>query len=136
MSEFILKEAREDSPYTLMAYIKGQNAAAITQASINTLTFRVFQYDSHPEAENDENGTEVGVVATLTISVVINDTPQTDNDWDTDDIGYNLKHVIPAARFPTGGKWNAIEYLFDPAAAGWEDFTERFIIPVKPRASG
>ena len=136
MSEFILKDMREDSPYTLMACIKGQNAVAITQSSLTAMTFRVFQYDSRDEAENDENGTEIGAVATLTVSDVVFNSLQTDNDWDATTTGYNLKHVVPAARFPSGGKWIAIEYLFDPSTSGWDDFTERFIVYVKPRASG
>jgi hypothetical protein len=137
MSEYILTPGREDNPYPLLACIRGQDRTPITQATMTAITFRVFQYDSHAEAENDENGAEVGVVASLTVADVLFDTLQTDNDWDdTDDTGYNLKHIIPGARFPSGGKWNVVEYLFNPSTAGWEDFTERFIIPVRPRASG
>ena len=135
MSEFILKDAREDSPYTVMACMKGQDATALTQASLTGITFRVFQYGSRSEAEDDDNGTEVGSVASLSVSGVIYDTLQTDNDYQPDG-GYNFKHVVPSARLPTGGKWVAVEYVFDPAASGWDDFTERFIFYVKPRASG
>ena len=37
-----------------------------------------------------------------------------------------LRFTVPAARFPSGGKWYRVEIKFDPATAGQDDFKAWF----------
>lgn len=113
--------AYEGTPKVVMARIVGAAAANITQATITAITYIVDQYDSEPDAEADSGATSVQTETSAgSVSSLVYDTLQTDNDWDADDSGYNFKLTLPAASFPVGGKWNRVEVWFDPTSG--EDF--------------
>lgn len=120
----------EDSPLVIMDRVVGISGAAITQATLTGIAFRAFEYASQEEAESDTEQTEVGTSETLTVSSVIFDTLQTAAPWDSskEATGYNFRTTIPAARFPNGGKWVAIEVTFDPVSG--EDFCDVWIVNV------
>ena len=128
----------EDNPLVLMDRVKGHDAANITQASINAISFRVWRYASLADLKSGTNPTEVGTSASLTVANVVFDALQTaDEAWTAnggDAAGYNFKTTIPKARFATAG-YHAVEILFDPAAAGEEDFRIAWGVRVDPVAS-
>lgn len=113
----------EDNPLTLADHVKmrsGATSADLTQAALSggSIKYRVFEYANQADAEADSNGTEILTESTLTISAVVFDTLQsndlwTDNGGDSDD-GFNLLVDIPAARFPSAGKWYRIEIKISP----------------------
>jgi hypothetical protein len=110
----------EDNPLTVMDRIKGTGGAAITQATINTITYRVFQYDNYNDLLLDQNGSEVGVQASITKADAVFDTLQTDDYWTEveggppDDEGYNFRFTVPPARFPSASKFYRVEITFTP----------------------
>lgn len=127
----------EDNPKTLMDRIQSIAGTNITQATITGITYQTFEYASQSDAEQDINGTEIGASATLTVADVVFDTPQTTAPWDTtlDSVGFNFKFTVPAARFPTGGKWIVVEPRFDPSSG--DDFNGTiWIIEVLARRAG
>lgn len=107
---------REDSPITLRAHIKGLNGADITQASLSSIAYQVFEYASESECVDDSDGTEVGTSASLTVSAVVTDTLQTGNGWTADSEGYNFAFTLPKARLENGGKWYRVEVWMTPAS--------------------
>lgn len=110
----------EDNPLLVMDRLRGLDNAYITQASLATVTYRVFEYASYEDCVLDRNGSEVGVQASVTIASSIFDTLQTDSYWTDDDgvaidaVGYNFRFQVPTARFPNAGKWYGIEFTFTP----------------------
>lgn len=131
-----IAEVFASNPLVLMDRVEGLAAANIVQADITTpVTLRMWQHDTREDAINAANGTEVGASANIAVSDCIFNTLQTDARWTEnggDAEGYNLRVTIPAARFPTGGKWNRAQLLFNPAAAGEDDFRLVWVIEVKP----
>jgi hypothetical protein len=60
----------------------------------------------------DEAGTATVAAGTaVTISSTVFDTLQTGTVWDEDSTGYNFRHLIAAAAFPTPGLYT-VEYKF------------------------
>lgn len=114
----------EDNPLTLADRILGNDVAAITQATINTISFRVWEYASWDDAKLDRDGSEIGTQASLDKTIVVFDTLQTDAYWESppgsgnaiDDTGYNFRATIPPARFPSAAKWYRVEITFTPTA--------------------
>lgn len=84
----------EDASATLMARIVGIDAAAITQATISSIAYRIA--DRHTKATIDSD--------TLTVSSVVFDTLQTDARWTADATGYNFRWTLSAAQLPTGNR--------------------------------
>jgi len=124
------------NPLIVMDRVEGAAAANVVQADVTTpVTLRVWQHDTREDAINAANGTEVGAVANIAVVDCIFDTLQTDARWTEnggDAEGYNFRATIPAARFPTGGKWNRAQLLFNPSASGEDDFRLVWVIEVKP----
>ena len=93
---FVRAQAFEDSGFTIIARVVGNAGTNITQASLSTITYSVYD-------------TSTGTVVTghnavaLTISTVVFDTLQTDAVWTFDATGYNYKHTVEATALPTGG---------------------------------
>jgi hypothetical protein len=111
--------AFEDMGAHLMDRVYGNAGTAITQASIGSISYRVYEHDSKIKAETAGDGALVaGTASSLVVSSVVFDTLQTDAPWDTtaDAQGYNFRYDSPAADRPTGGKWYRHEIVFTPAS--------------------
>ena len=103
----------EDGGATCLARVVGHSGAAITQASLSTITCAVYDLDSATP--------DTAVVApTVTISTSVFDTLQgaagADARWTTDQTGYNFLFALPATSFPTGKHKYAVEFKFTPAS--------------------
>ena len=103
----------EDSTVSLMFRVLGDDAQAITQATIASVTFAAFDLDA-------TTPTSAVSTATLTVSDVVFDTYQTDDRWHADSVGYNFRHDIASSVFVTGGHTYQVEYKF--TADGGEIF--------------
>ncbi len=137
MSFFKRTVAPENSPVVLMDRVYGESKALITQAAIDTITYRVFEYATREDADGDRNREEVGEEAELTPADVIYDTLQTAAPWDTtkDAAGYNFRFTLPGARRPTGGYFARVEVWLTPSTSGEEAYPLVWIIEAKPIAS-
>jgi len=99
----------EDGGGTVLARAVGQDAVAITQASLTSVAWKAF----------DESGATPDTpvaTGTLTIATDIFDTLQTDPRWTLDSTGYNVKHEIAASVFSAGDHIYRVEYVFDPVS--------------------
>lgn len=105
----------EDGGATFLARVYGNSGSAITQASLSSITCKVFDLDSTTP------DTAI-LTPTVTIASVVYDTLQTgglwvdDNGDALDSVGYNFAHAMPATAFPTGGHRYRIEYKLTPAS--------------------
>lgn len=111
--------AIEDSGAFLMDRVYGNAGTAITQASISSIAYGVYEHASKADAETATDGDLVaGAATSLTVSSVVFDTLQTSAPWDSaaDASGYNFKYDSPAADRPTGGKWYRHEIVFTSAS--------------------
>ena len=98
----------EDGGASLMARVLGHNAAAITQASVSSITYKVFDLSSGTPPDQVTSGT-------LTVSSVVFDTYQTDARWTKDSTGYNFRWDAPASAFPSWSVYQ-IEIKFTPSS--------------------
>lgn len=109
----------EDGSATTLGRLTARNATGaatgvsgegkfVKQADLSEVTYQVY------EKQTDGSYTAVaGEGATLTITDVIIDTPDTSGEiWSIDSIGYNFRHDLPATSFTTGGKIYKVEYKF------------------------
>lgn len=111
----------EDSPKVILARIVGLDDALITQSTLSNLYYRVDSYASQDDAESCTDGTEILDDTALTISAAIYNTAQTGSGWPSElTDGFNFKTTIPAASFPTKGRWYRIELWCDPTSG--DDF--------------
>ena len=97
----------EDTAITCMARILGDDAAAITQSDISSISLSVFK--------NASTTASSGPTA-LTVSDVIFDSYQTDARWTKDSTGYNFRYQIPASVPDTGDATYQCEFKFTPAS--------------------
>lgn len=95
----------EDSGAFFMADIVGNDAAAITQASITGITCKVF----------DSSGTSAGT-PTIVVANVVFDSYQTDARWTVNTTGYRFGYAMADTIFTTGGETYTVEFMFDPAS--------------------
>ena len=95
----------EDSSVALMARVEGADGANITQATVSSIDYDVY------ESTSATPNTEVVVTVSLTVSSVVFDALQTDSGWDTveDPLGFNFRYVALPAHFPNGGAYYDIE---------------------------
>lgn len=118
MSQWHEKTVREGVPATAKAYVTNIAEAAITQATVNAVTYIAKQYNSRDEAEADSDATVIQTETSAgAVASTVFDTLQA---WDVDSTGFNLKVTLPAATFPTGGKFVHVEVWIDPTSG--EDF--------------
>jgi hypothetical protein len=113
--ELITGEALERSPVVLLRQITGtEDGELVTQADIASITYDVWNVPMtrarYLELFGNQPGTglsSVSIVASgtpelvvedqpLTVSAVVFDTPQLDDRWTQDAIGYNFAVTIPA----------------------------------------
>lgn len=100
----------EDSGFSLMSRIQGEDGENITQSSINTITASFFNIDDTDDPQ------ELGFSPIiLTVSQVVFDTLQTDARWTKDATGYNFRYDVPKTVAVEPCKMR-VEILFDPAS--------------------
>ncbi len=97
----------EDGGASVMARVIGNAGTAITQASLSSISYKVF------DLATGETALQSGV---LTISAVVFDALQTDARWTADSTGYNFLHACPASWFTDANHQYRIEYKFTPAS--------------------
>lgn len=128
----------EGSPAVFMAQVRGQSAALITQASITSISYRVWNLTTGDEVNVDPEGSSSSGSQTtndpLTVSAVVFDTLQTDAGWTKDQYGYNFRHTMPAAAFPDGNVRYKVEYKFTPTS-GEAFFLRPFVVYAIPLSS-
>lgn len=95
----------EDADLVLMARIKGADAQNILQATISSISLKVFDL---------ADGEQVGATLALTVSSVIFDALQTDSRWTEDATGYNFRYTLDGDYFPVGDRDYRIEVVFTP----------------------
>ena len=103
----------EDGGATCLARVLGNDGAAITQASVSTITCAVYDLDSAAPS--------VAIISpTVTVGSAVFDTLQgannADGRWSVDLIGYNFLFALPATSFPTGGHKYTAEFKVTPAS--------------------
>lgn len=99
----------EDGGATMLARVVGHSGAAITQASLTSISYKVFDLDGTTPDTAILSGT-------ATVSSVVFDTLQTDSRWSEDSTGFNFAHALAVTAFPSGDHRHRIEYLFTPAS--------------------
>jgi len=106
----------EDGGADFMArVIDPSDGARSVQGDITGITYAVFDL-------NGEEITKPVSSGSLTVSSVIFNSLQTDSRWTVDSTGYNFRDIRTPADFPIGGHTYRVEYLFNPSAAGTQDF--------------
>ena len=119
-------DGREDTPQVCMARVQGVGGTNITQASITSITCKVFDLSG---ATPDTAET----TPTVTVATSVFDTLQTDDMWDEDTVGYNFRFTVPAASFSTGDHYYLIEFTFTPTSG--DAYTSTFEVYAAPLRS-
>ena len=111
----------------LLARVLGADAAVITQASIASAVYSIYEVDED-NIDSDVPVTGHDAVTVLKTACIF-DTLQTDDLWDDlDATGYNFKHVLDVsshAAFPERGVYVRVRFSLTPAVAGQQ------VIPVE-----
>lgn len=102
----ITGQAMAKSGLMLLARIVGYAATPITQASLTSIDYAVY----------DLTGAESIGTGTLTISATVYDTLQTDAVWDKDKDGYNFRWIVPAILLQNGDHRYRIDVRFTPTS--------------------
>lgn len=100
----------EDVGVCIMARVVGNDAAAITQATISSISHKV----------TDLNTNTALTSGALTVASVVYDTLQTDARWTADTTGYNFAYVIPDTVIASGGTSVVVDVTFNPTTG--QDF--------------
>lgn len=103
----------EDTGCSLMSRIKGDDAANLVQADLDSISIKFF----------DANKTSDDVITTKTpdVSDVIFDALQTDARWtdvSDDTEGYNFRYDVDDDVFATGGLVYRVEVWLTPTGGG------------------
>jgi len=112
----------EDGGATLLARIIGWDGNNLTQASLTSIAYSITNMNSNAQ---------VVAPTALAVATVIYDTLQTTAIWTEDTTGFNFKHHIASTVFADGFSKYAVEYIFDPAAAGESNFVVQAILTTK-----
>jgi hypothetical protein len=99
--------AREDTGPALMGRVYGNDASAITQASLTSIALYVYN--------KAEIGTPIASNVSVDKAVAVFDTLQTDARWTKDSTGYNFRYDCPAAYLPSPGRY-IYEFVFTPTS--------------------
>lgn len=97
----------EDAAIQCLARVTGLAGAAITQTSLSSITYKIFDLNGATPNTPISSGT-------LTIASVVFDALQTDARWTLDTTGYNFRHAHVPTAFPIGDHTYRIEYVFTP----------------------
>ncbi len=96
----------EDTAITCMSRILGNDAVAITQSDITSISLETFKNTS----------TTATSTTALTVADVVFDSYQTDARWTKDSTGYNFRYQVPASVFDAGDATYRLEFEFTPAS--------------------
>lgn len=135
LPKFIYGTALEDTGCSLMDRVYGNAGIAITQATITSIAYKVYEHTTKDAAIAVSGGTLVaGTASSLAVASVVFDALQTAAPWDAtaDALGYNFRYDSPIVDRPTGGKWYRHEVVFTPAIGAL--FAAVFIIECLPMA--
>ena len=113
----------EDCGVIFMGRIVNGSGTAITQASLSTLDYAVYDVTSYDEV-NDSGTATLVLAGTQTISSVVFDTYQTPSIWTDlgDSTGYNFRVDAPVTWIPAAPKTYRIDFKATPtsgAAFAW-----------------
>ena len=115
---------------TCMARILGNSGTAITQASLTSITYYVYD----PQSATPNTAIATGSV---TISSAVSDTLVTnDARWRVDTTGRNFIYTIAGSAFPDPRRHYEAEFVFDPSAAGEENFLVKYELTTKATRTG
>lgn len=109
LAEIITSSGPAGVAFTTLARVVGNAAAAITQASLSSISYKIFNESS----DTPDTAVETG---TLTVSSVVFDTLQTDARWTKDTTGYNFRNVVAGTNITGDGRRYLVEYLFTPTS--------------------
>ena len=112
----------------LLARVFGADAAAITQASIDSIVYSIFEVDED-NVDSDIPITGHDAVTVLKTACIFN-TLQTDALWDVDTTGYNFKHIVDVsshAAFPQRGVSVRVRFELTPVMG------QVIVVEFKPR---
>lgn len=119
----------EDFPATFLARVEDlASGALITQASLATITYKIF----------DASGIQPGnhlFSGSVVIGSSVYDTLKIDNRWRKDAIGFNFEHTLAGTNFPTGNSILFLEYTFTPTGGSSLSYGLFFKIKVVPTRS-
>lgn len=104
----------EDSSFTVMSRVKGNDGYYVNQPGMTNVTIKVFDLFA---------GNQVGATLTLTPDECIFNALQTNSNdprWTKDSIGYNFRYTIPASYFAEGDRDYLVEIVFNPVVG--DDF--------------
>jgi len=104
-------ETFEDEPTAFAARVVNLAQAAITIATVSSITTRVYLCTSRDNVIAGI-GTLVGSPITETVASVVYDTMQ---PWSKDSTGYNLKIEPDADVYFASGGWHRIESIVTPS---------------------
>lgn len=90
-----------------LARVRDSEGDYITQASVSSITYEVYDIDDSDEAVDS---------GTLTVADVVYDALQTDSRWTVDVTGYNFAAELDGDAFPKGNKDYQVEFLVTPAS--------------------
>ncbi|MBN2293498.1 MAG: hypothetical protein JXM70_13800 [Pirellulales bacterium] len=115
MSDDIYGTVQKNGTVTCLARIVGEEAAAINQSCISTVSYSVFLLDERdPDSRTVISGHDD---VSLEVAAVIFNSMQTDPRWTVDDIGYNFRHTIDVSSnnaFTVAGRSYLVEYRLMP----------------------
>jgi len=100
----------EDQPAFFMRRIRSAADVDITQATISTITYVVYDL---------ADDSVVTASTSLTVADVVFDTLQITNAWTSqggDATGYNFGAELPGTNWPTSGKLLRVEITFTPTS--------------------
>lgn len=109
MPKTITSSGPAGQAFTSLAHVVGNAGTDITQASLTSITCKVF---------DESSATPDTAVSspTITISSAVFDTLQTDARWSVDDDGYNFRNTIAGSVVAGDARRFRIEYLFTPTS--------------------
>lgn len=109
--------AFEDGGISLLARINGWSGTAINQAYLDTITLKVYEYDTEIEANNETQGVQVeDITEEVDIATVVFDSLQLDARWCDTVTGYNFLYEAGAECLPNGGRWYRFEFKLTPTS--------------------
>ena len=103
-----------------MARVDNYEGTLITQASVDTVTYTVYQLDEdYPDRPNTRTAvTGHEAVAVAKASCIFN-TLQTGGLWSKDSTGYNFRHILDISSnqaFGTAGRKYLVEFTITPTS--------------------
>jgi hypothetical protein len=107
----------QNGPLVHMARVEALSGAPVTQATLSGVTCRV---------KDLRTGTTVLTPSVTPAANVFDSfvTRAQDPRWTRDNVGYNFRHVVPAAAFPLGDREYLVQYTFTAQPGGEQIFLD------------